>query len=138
MECPRPLRRPRATLIMKKMFSILLAGFLVIGCAPSASAHAQLTSSNPGVNKTIKSTGEFIWVEFDGDLMVFGNKNPNVIFVTDSKKNRVDAGGSIVGGARLSTRLKPGLKPGKYLVSYRVVSEDGHPVQGSFSFTFKP
>jgi methionine-rich copper-binding protein CopC len=91
---------------MKKMFSILMAVFLVIGCAPSASAHAQLTSSNPGVNKTIKSTGEFIWVEFDGDLMVFGNKNPNVIFVTDSKKNRVDAGGSIVGGARLSTRLK--------------------------------
>jgi methionine-rich copper-binding protein CopC len=123
---------------MKKMFSILLTGFLVIGCAPTASAHAQLTSSNPGFNKTIKSIGEFIWVEFDGDLMVFGGKNPNVITVTDSKRKRVDAGESLVGGARLSTRIKQGLKPGKYLVSYRVVSEDGHPVQGSFSFTLKP
>jgi methionine-rich copper-binding protein CopC len=70
--------------------------------------------------------------------MVFGGKNPNVITVTDSKKKRVDAGESLVGGARLSTRIKQGLKPGKYLVSYRVVSEDGHPVQGSFSFTYKP
>jgi methionine-rich copper-binding protein CopC len=123
---------------MKKVSSILMAGFLVVGCAPSASAHTQLTGSNPGVSRTIKSIGEFVWVEFDGDLMVFGSKNPNVITVTDAKKQRVDTGGSIVGGARLSTRMKPGLKPGRYLVSYRVVSDDGHPVQGNFTFIYKP
>jgi methionine-rich copper-binding protein CopC len=138
MERPRLPKWPRATSTMKKIISFFLAGLFVIGCAPSASAHAQLTSSNPGVNKTIKSIGEFVWVEFDGDLMVFGDKNPNVITVTDAKKKRVDAGGSLVGGARLSTRIKPGLKSGKYLVSYRVVSEDGHPVQGSFFFNYKP
>jgi methionine-rich copper-binding protein CopC len=123
---------------MKKIIATFLVAAISIGLPQIANAHAQLTDSNPGVNKTVKSLSEFVWVEFDGNLMVFGGKNPNVITVTDAKKNRVDAGGSIVGGARLSTRIKQGLKPGKYLVSYRVVSEDGHPVQGSFSFTYMP
>jgi methionine-rich copper-binding protein CopC len=123
---------------MKKIIATFLVAAISIGLPQIANAHAQLTDSNPGVNKTVKSLSEFVWVEFDGNLMVFGGKNPNVITVTDVKKNRVDAGGSIVGGARLSTRIKQGLKPGKYLVSYRVVSEDGHPVQGSFSFTYMP
>jgi methionine-rich copper-binding protein CopC len=30
------------------------------------------------------------------------------------------------------------LPAGKYLVTYRVVSEDGHPIEGSYSFTYKP
>jgi methionine-rich copper-binding protein CopC len=123
---------------MKKFIAAFLVAVISVGLPQIANAHAQLTDSNPGVNKTVKSLSEFVWVEFDGNLMVFGGKNPNVITVTDAKKKRVDAGGSIVGGARLSTRIKPGLKPGKYLVSYRVVSEDGHPVQGSFSFTYMP
>jgi methionine-rich copper-binding protein CopC len=123
---------------MKKIIATFLVAAISIGLPQIANAHAQLTDSNPGVNKTVKSLSEFVWVEFDGNLMVFGGKHPNVITVTDAKKNRVDAGGSIVGGARLSTRIKQGLKPGKYLVFYRVVSEDGHPVQGSFSFTYMP
>lgn len=101
---------------------------------PHANAHAQLTDSNPRSNAAIKKLPEFIWVEFDGDLMTFGDKNPNTVTVTNSKKRKVDIGGSLVSGARVSTRLKSGLAPGRYLVSYRVVSEDGHPVQGSFSF----
>jgi methionine-rich copper-binding protein CopC len=123
---------------MKKIIAAFLVTVICVGLPQIANAHAQLTDSNPGVNKTVKLLSDFVWVEFDGNLMVFGDKNPNVITVTDAKKKRVDAGGSIVGGARLSTRMKPGLKPGKYLVSYRVVSEDGHPVQGSFFFNYRP
>jgi methionine-rich copper-binding protein CopC len=106
--------------------------------AQAASAHAQLDLSTPTRNQIVKTMPALIWVEFDGDLMTFGDKNPNLITVTDSKLKRVDVGGSFVGGARVSTKVKSGLKAGKYKVSYRIVSEDGHPVEGSYYFTFRP
>lgn len=123
---------------MKKIFVATLLILSTFSYSNPASAHAQLTDSNPGVNKVVKSLPEFVWVEFDGDLMTFGDKNPNVITVLDSKKKRVDSGGSLVGGARLSTKLKVGLKAGRLQVTYRIVSEDGHPVTGNYFFTYRP
>lgn len=123
---------------MKKIFVATLLILSTFSYSNPASAHAQLTDSNPGVNKVVKSLPEFVWVEFDGDLMTFGDKNPNVITVLDSKKKRVDSGGSLVGGARLSTKLKTGLKPGRFQVTYRIVSEDGHPVTGNYFFIYRP
>ena len=123
---------------MKKIFVATLLILSTFSFSYPASAHAQLTDSNPGVSKVVKSLPEFVWVEFDGDLMTFGDKNPNVITVLDSKKKRVDSGGSLVGGARLSTKLKAGLKVGRFQVTYRIVSEDGHPVTGNYFFTYKP
>ena len=123
---------------MKKIFVATILILSSFSYSYPASAHAQLTDSNPGVNKVVKSLPEFVWVEFDGDLMTFGDKNPNVITVLDSKKKRVDSGGSLVGGARLSTKLKAGLKAGRFQVTYRIVSEDGHPVTGNYFFNYKP
>ena len=39
--------------------------------------------------------------------------------------------------AQLSLSLKPGLKPGVYLVVWAVLSEDGHPVRGHSLFRVK-
>ena len=104
----------------------------------NANAHAQLSSSFPTKNQTVKVLPTLVWLEFDGDLLSFGDRQIHRLTVTNAKKVRVDVGGPIVGGARISTRLKDGLPSGKYLVSYRVVSGDGHPVVGSFAFTYKP
>lgn len=103
----------------------------------TANAHAQLSSSFPTKNQTVKVVPSLVWLEFDGDLLSFGEKQIHRLTVTNAKKVRVDIGGPIVGGARISTILKAGLPSGKYLVSYRIVSEDGHPVAGSYSFTYK-
>jgi methionine-rich copper-binding protein CopC len=122
-----------------KIRLIILFSIFVLGFSPQgASAHAQLTTSLPAQNQIVKTLPKLIWIEFDGDLMTFGDKNPNEIKVLNAKLKRVDLGGTIVGGARLSTKLKSGLLPGKYQVRYRIVSEDGHPVEGNFSFTYRP
>ena len=123
---------------MRKLIFAALSVALILSHAESANAHAQLTSSVPRKNQTIKMLPNLVWLEFDGDLITLDGKAVNELTVTNSKKVRVDIGGSIVGGARISTKLKPGLPSGKYMVSYRIVSEDGHPVDGSFSFTYKP
>lgn len=123
---------------MKKLTLTIISTSLVFAGMQSANAHAQLTSSDPSKNEVIKTLPSLVWLEFDGDLLSFGEKQINKITVTNSKKMRIDIGGPIVGGARISTKLKAGLPAGKYLVSYRIVSEDGHPVEGSYSFTYKP
>ena len=123
---------------MKKLTLAIISISLIFAGMQSANAHAQLTSSNPKKNEVIKTLPSLVWLEFDGDLLSFGDKQINKLTVTNSKKKRVDIGGPIVGGARISTKLKASLPAGKYLVTYRIVSEDGHPVQGTYSFTYKP
>jgi methionine-rich copper-binding protein CopC len=123
---------------MKKLTSTLISIFLILSGVQNADAHAQVTSSVPAKNQIIKVLPSLVWLEFDGDLLSFGDKQIHKITVTSSKRARVDIGGPIVGGARISTKLKAGLPAGKYLVSYRVVSEDGHPVEGSYTFSYKP
>jgi len=123
---------------MRVKFALInLVTAMVLSQQP-AFAHAQLTSSVPTQNQILKSWPQLVWIEFDGNLMTLGDKNPNEISVFNSKMKRVDIGGSMVGGARVSTRLKSGLQPGKYLVKYRIVSEDGHPVEGNFFFSYRP
>jgi methionine-rich copper-binding protein CopC len=123
---------------MKKLTSTLMSILLILLGVQNANAHAQLSSSNPAKNQIVRTLPSLVWLEFDGDLLSFGDKQIHKITVTNSRKKRVDIGGPIVGGARISTKLKAGLPAGKYFVSYRVVSEDGHPVEGSYTFSYKP
>ena len=123
---------------MKKLTTVISSVLLIFAGMQSADAHAQLISSNPTKNQIVRTLPSLVWLEFDGDLLSFADKQINKITVTNSIKKRVDIGGPIVGGARISTKLKASLPAGKYLVSYRIVSGDGHPVQGTYSFTYKP
>ena len=123
---------------MKKLTTIIISVLLIFAGMQSADAHAQLSLSNPTKNQIVRTLPSLVWLEFDGDLLSFGDKQIHKITVTNSRKKRVDIGGPIVGGARISTKLKAGLPAGKYFVSYRVVSEDGHPVEGSYTFSYKP
>ena len=123
---------------MKKLISVTVSILLTLAGTQGAHAHAQVTSSVPAKNQVVKVLPSLVWIEFDGDLLSLDEKQFQKILVTNSKKVRVSQGGPVVGGARISTKLKAGLPAGKYTVSYRVVSEDGHPVEGSFSFTYKP
>jgi methionine-rich copper-binding protein CopC len=123
---------------MKKLTTITISVLLIFAGMASADAHARLSSSNPTKNQIVRTLPSLVWLEFDGDLLSFGDRQIHKITVTNSRKKRVDIGGPIVGGARISTKLKVGLPSGKYFVSYRVVSEDGHPVEGSYTFSYKP
>ena len=123
---------------MKKLISVTVSILLTLAGTQVAHAHAQVTSSVPAKNQIVKVLPSLVWLEFDGDLLSFGDKQIHKITVFNSKRARVSTGKPIIGGARISTKLKTGLPAGKYLVSYRVVSEDGHPIEGSYSFTYKP
>ena len=122
---------------MNRTWVAVFALGLACIAAPSASAHAILTDSNPKMLSTISNAPEQIWLEFDGNLIEFPEKNSNFLNVTDSKGRSITKGKSFVGGARLSVKIKSGLMKGRYGVAWRVVSDDGHVVKGSSYFILR-
>jgi len=101
----------------------------------TAFAHAELESSNPEANSVIGAAPSFVSLTFGEKLMVMdGQKDANQIQVTDGQGTRVDNGDYQVTGEVLTVTLKPDQSDGTYKVDYRVVSEDGHPIEGVYEF----
>lgn len=116
---------------MKKLIAIGLA-LLVLIPGAQAFAHAQLVGAFPKANAKVSQAVSQVKLTFDDDLILLGDSNQ--ITVTNSTKQRVDNAKSVVFGNQLSVGLKK-LKIGKYKVSYRALSADGHPISATYSFS---
>ncbi|MCW2493355.1 MAG: copper resistance protein CopC [Frankiales bacterium] len=108
---------------------------LMLLAAPEASAHAVLQSSTPQSGAVLKpgDTPTRIELEFDEPVEVSGG----AIQVVAGDGSRVDTKAvSHPGGAatRVAVGLRTEMPEGSYLVVWRVVSADSHPVHGSFTF----
>lgn len=123
---------------MNKFAKVLTAIALAVsGVFPAqvAFAHAELETSNPEANSVIGAAPEVISLTFGENLMVLdGEVAANQVQVEDTMKVRVDNGDYQVNGGVLTVSLKAGLPDDTYRVTYRVVSEDGHPIEGVFEF----
>jgi methionine-rich copper-binding protein CopC len=118
---------------MKKLLNLLFTVFLLAIPTQSAFAHAFVTDSFPKVNTSVSQIPSRVWIEFDGNLAVFDGHEVNKLFVYDSNGNRIDDGKILVGGARISVGIKVQAR-GQIRMSYRVVSDDGHPVENELFF----
>jgi methionine-rich copper-binding protein CopC len=119
------------------IISPLLTSLIFVLFPTSASAHSQLVLSSPAKNSVIYVNPRTVELTFNEPLIVLEGQNTNRITVTDSKKKVWSKQEIQVNGNKVNVALFSGMKTGKYLVSYRVVSEDGHPIKGNFSFTYK-
>jgi methionine-rich copper-binding protein CopC len=122
---------------LKKLVSALLAFGVAISAAPSASAHASYSDSNPKARSVITKLPKLLWVEFDGNLITIADKQTNFLTVKNSKGKELSDGKAFVGGARISVNIKDRSATGTIKVSWRVVSEDGHPVSSFLTFTVR-
>ena len=125
---------------MRKFTSSLLAIIIATSLAliPSwAEAHGQFVSSNPKAGSTLSKIPKLVWVEFDGNLITIADKQTNFLTVKNSKGKELSDGKPFVGGARVSVNIKDRSATGKIKVSWRVVSEDGHPVSSFLTFTVR-
>lgn len=113
-------------------FGLLLTLFWVP--VPSAQAHAELVAANPATNSHIDALPAQVSVTFDGNLLTMGGVKTNVLIVQDPTGKEIDAQDCRISGATLTVGVKPVTTTGEFLVSWRVVSGDGHPEQGSYRF----
>ncbi|CAB4657606.1 MAG: hypothetical protein F2704_02165 [Actinobacteria bacterium] len=98
-----------------------------------ASAHGDLISSSPQSDSTVVALPASVVLEFDGDLIDLG-KGENSITVEDSAGVQIDNKDSKVAGRKLEVTLSKTTPVGKFHVTFRIVSEDGHPVTGEYYF----
>lgn len=114
---------------------VALVPLLIFPVGAPASAHAQRLVSTPAVGAVLYKWPALASVTFDDDIVAMPDANQLV--VTDPKRHRVDTGAFVVKGATLTVALKKTKLYGKYTVTYRVISADGHPVSESYPFYFK-
>ncbi|TMR12700.1 copper resistance protein CopC [Nonomuraea turkmeniaca] len=108
----------------------ILAALLVLGSAAPALAHDALKSSTPGKGATVEALDE-VELEFTA-----GVRMPFVIVRGPGDTARQD-GKPKVDGKVVTQAVKGPLPDGKYTIAYRVVSSDGHPIEGEIPFTVK-
>ena len=121
---------------MKRLFAVLfLTSSIAHLGAQQTFAHASLVLANPGISKILTKPPREIRLTFDDNLIKLGNSNQ--IRVTDASGHIVSRGQTLVVGATASIQLIALSHFGRYLISYRVVSADGHPVSSSYFFYFR-
>ena len=116
-------------LLMRRALWVVLI-FLFI---PPASAHTSLVSANPAEKSIVAEAPLAISLMFNEDLLLLGDKNPNQVDVVDEAGIKV-SGEATVNGPIISAPLTIE-SSGRYNVSYRVASADGHIVTGEYHFT---
>lgn len=119
---------------MARPLAAVLAALAVMLAAPgSAVAHAVLTHTTPHQGSSVDTAPSAVQFDFNEPVEVsFG-----AVRVFDSSGKRVDRGDvSHPGGKQssVSVGVRGGLGRGIYTGTYRVISADGHPVSGGFSF----
>lgn len=124
------LRRPLAPAALA---AALLAAFLVLFSPMSASAHDALVSSNPEADSTVETLPAEIVLTFSADLIT--GDGATEVQVTDAAGTLVTDGAAVTEGATVTQPLAEGGEAGTYQVVWKVVSSDGHPTSGEFSFT---
>ena len=121
--------------VLRKVSSVLITLALVAFSSTNtvASAHTSVVKTTPSYKSTLREMPESISIEFTDVLMTLGEKKVNSIEVTDPKGTKVPTTETVV-DQRILTVLLPvrSYIDGTYLISYRVVSADGHSISGSY------
>jgi methionine-rich copper-binding protein CopC len=120
---------------LKRGVRCALIALVTILPMPGAQAHAVLVFSNPAIDAHLTVMPSTVEVEFDGNLISLGSAKTNVLSVEDSKGSQIDAGNTKVAGPIVTIGIKDLTATGLFTVSWRVVSSDGHPVEGSYQFS---
>ena len=103
--------------------------FAAAAAAPAAWAHARLVSTTPGEGAVVASAPRQVTIRFDDAVRALGGTT----VVENSDKHPVTAGKARARGRVLAVPLRR-LHDGDYTVRWRVLSDDGHTVEGVFAF----
>jgi len=114
---------------------IFVIGVLLMWASP-AQAHDYLASSTPAKDTVFTEPLEKVSLTFN-ETPLQGLETTSHIEMTAADGAQVISGEVTVEGATLSAPVQM-KQPGPYTVVWQTVSSDGHPISGSYSFTWQP
>lgn len=111
----------------------LLTGALLTGLSAPAYAHDTLISTNPEAGSTLTEAPRQLELTYSGEIMQVDGANQ--VNVVDADGNSVTDGSPDTNGKTVTQDLTTaGAEDDTYTVTWRVVSSDGHPIQGTFTY----
>ncbi|MFE9655818.1 copper resistance protein CopC [Micromonospora sp. NPDC006431] len=111
--------------------AVLAAMAVLLAPATPAAAHNSLQAANPAQDARLSTPPTQITLKFLQKL----DPAFTTIVLSDASQRKVPTSEPAVTAATGRVTISQPLSTGTYTVAYRVVSADGHPVQGSYSFT---
>ena len=123
---------------MRKFISVLFLVFLAIATTPQASAHVEIVNSYPEQYSNVNPIPTEVWIEFSGNLQTLEGQAVNSVEVIDSTGIAVNYEDAVISGGRITTKISGQSAPGAFTVKYRVVGDDGHVIEGDYTFNASP
>ena len=126
-------------LIKRISFGFIIALFTFLS-GTSAWGHAELQSSSPEKGDVVVLIPNKISLTFNEDLLILGKEPINTLALRDFYDEDVSLYDVKIEGNSISAmvNLSSPVLSGEFRIVYRVVSADGHPVEGEIPFIYAP
>jgi len=126
---------PRAGHVFARLLGFFLCATVAMGAmlvtASPSFAHSELISTSPEEGASLTKAPTEIVLTFGEEVLEQGG----AIVVTSPNGDRLDKVATLqIGGTTAGVRLLRAVDSGTFGVSYRVVSVDGHVVEGSYEY----
>ena len=117
------------------MLLVLLFPVIAISATP-ANAHTSLELSTPSDGQSIEFIPAELSASFDEELIEIEGEMVNTLELESADGTKYVLSSATIAGSTVSANARDGEYPaGEYLLKYRVVSADGHPVSGEIAFS---
>ena len=120
------------TLALAAVVTVAISMGVPLAGAGPAAAHTELVAAEPPQDATVTAL-EVVRLRFTDPL----RQEFSTVAVTAADGARVDSGSTAVTGTEITVPVAV-TGGGSYTVAYRVLSADGHPVEGSYAVIFAP
>lgn len=113
-----------------KVSSLLTVSFIWALIFPGSSwAHSKLESSVPAADAMVSESVEEVSLSFNENI----DENLSILNIKNEQGEEVEAEVTVAGDTLTGVLASP-LVSGTYTVDWKIVSADGHPVEGSYNF----
>lgn len=117
-------------MLLAVLATVLLGAAMLLAPAP-AHAHDSLISSDPADGATLETSPEQITLTYSAEVL---EVSPVVQISAGEGGEPVELT-PVIDGTTVTAEIPEPLAAGTHTVQWRVVSSDGHPIEGSFTFT---
>lgn len=115
---------------MRRLLALIVIALgLTLGGPVAAFAHDVVESTTPGDGTTVDTMPAAVSVTLSDDPIAVGTQ-----ILVKGPAGDVAQGDPSIDGRVVTQPVSPDAPAGDYVVTYRVTSNDGHPVSGTFAF----
>lgn len=112
-----------------------VATIAALAVAAPASAHDELVSSIPAADAQLTAAPAELSLTFSNNLLSLDENSGTAITVVDATGEDWVDGEPVIQADSVTVPLAEGMPNGAYAVTWQVVSSDGHPTSGEYSFS---